>query len=197
MLVEKEAFGKKVEAIVDDDEPAEPLDNELAILRSAYHSQVESSEVQILNEERSEMRRHLVIAQKELELKEEKRDALQHILKERRANLAAARVAQVKREQIVSAELREKGIQLKAEHDMVHNKVIDAKAVLCRESALLLGLRHAKRKTKDGEIKDCYMIGQLPLPDLKDINSKFVLDHDLSHTERTTRCSLCRPHCGP
>ncbi|KIW47677.1 uncharacterized protein PV06_00347 [Exophiala oligosperma] len=196
VLIEKEGFGKKVEAIIADTDPAEPYDNELAILRSAYHSQVESSEAQILHEEHTELRRRLVIAQKELELKEEKRDEMERILKDRRANLAAARVAQAKREDIALAEFREKGMQLKAEHDMVHNKVVDAKAVLCRESALLLGLRHAKKKTKDGEIKDCYMIGQLPLPDLKDINNVRCVDLTAALDNTARLVFLCAYYLG-
>jgi hypothetical protein len=176
VLLEKEAMGKKVEAIVAEDEPEEPLDNELAILRRAYQQQFEADEVQQIEEENSETERQLAIAQKELELKQEKSKQLKELLDKRRANLAAAKEAERKNQAKKREELKVKSAQLKADHDIIHNKVIDAKAVLCREAASLLGLRRVKKKIKDGSIKDCYMIAQLPLPDLKDINSKH-LDH--------------------
>ncbi|KAK5307486.1 hypothetical protein LTR99_000458 [Exophiala xenobiotica] len=170
VLLEKEAMGKKVEAIVAEDEPEEPLDNELAILRRAYQQQFEADEVQQIEEENSETERELAIAQKELELKQEKSKQLKELLDKRRANLAAAKEAERKNQAKKREELKVKSAQLKADHDIIHNKVIDAKAVLCREAASLLGLRRVKKKIKDGSIKDCYMIAQLPLPDLKDIN---------------------------
>ena len=174
VLLEKEALGKKVEAIVAEDEPEEPLDNAIAILRTAYQQQFEMDEVQQINEENSETERQLAIAQKELELKQEKAKQLKELLHKRRANLAAAKDAARKNEAKKWEELKEKSAQLKADHDIVHNKTVDAKAVLCREAASLLGLRRVKKKIKDGSIKDCYMIAQLPLPDLKDINSKHI-----------------------
>lgn len=174
VLLEKEAFGKKVEAIVAEDEPEEPLDNAIAILRTAYQQQFEMDEVQQINEENSETERQLAIAQKELELKQEKAKQLKELLDKRRVNLAAAKDAARKNEAKKWEELKEKSAQLKADHDIVHNKIVDAKAVLCREAASLLGLRRVKKKIKDGSIKDCYMIAQLPLPDLKDINSKYI-----------------------
>lgn len=174
VLLEKEAFGKKVEAIVAEDEPEEPLDNAIAILRTAYQQQFEMDEVQQINEENSETERQLAIAQKELELKQEKAKQLKELLDKRRVNLAAAKDAARKNEAKKWEELKEKSAQLKADHDIVHNKIVDAKAVLCREAASLLGLRRVKKKIKDGSIKDCYVIAQLPLPDLKDINSKYI-----------------------
>lgn len=174
VLLEKEQLGKKVETITAEDEPHEHIDDELSILRTAWHSQVDTSELQQINDETADIERQTAIVKKEVELKKAKVKDLKENLDKRKANLVAAKKAQAKDRQQKLEKLMDEGAKLKAEHDVIHNRIMDAKAVLCREAASLLGLRHSKKKTKDGTIKDRYFIAGLPLPDLKDINSKCI-----------------------
>lgn len=169
-LLEKEQLGRKVEAIVGP-EPEQPLDEELAKLRAAWQSQLETVEVQQTHEENAELERQLLIKKKEVQLNKARAQELRRLIAEKKANLQLAREALAKGQK-QSDELREALAKGTADFNALHGKIVDAKAVLCREAASLMRLRHTKRKAKDGTIRDRYSIAGLPLPDLKDINSK-------------------------
>lgn len=55
--------------------------------------------------------------------------------------------------------------------EKTHNRTVDARALLCRETAELCGLRRRKRKSRDGSVKDEYVIGGIAVPDLRLLNS--------------------------
>ncbi|KIV85786.1 hypothetical protein PV11_01444 [Exophiala sideris] len=196
VLMEKEQLGKKVEAITAEGEPDEPLDDELQILRTAYHSQVDISELQQIIDETAEIERQTTIVKKEVELKKAKAKEMRENLDARKANLLAAKRAEKKGQQEKWEKLKEESAKLKAEHDAIHNKVIDAKATLCREAALLLGLRHSKKKTKEGTIRDRYFIAGLPLPDLKDINNMRCTDLTAALDSTARLVVLCAFYLG-
>ena len=59
--------------------------------------------------------------------------------------------------------------------DVMHNKTAESRLFLCREVALLYGLQQRKRK-KGGIGRDVYLIGGVPIADLRDLNSMYVLD---------------------
>jgi type IV secretory pathway VirB10-like protein len=170
VLLEKESFQKKVEAIVGA-EPSEPLDEETARLRKAFQQQQANLEQQRKEEQGEEMRRVLVLRQKELEERKAHAAELKKNLAERRANLAKARDITNRRNKKLQQEAQEEGERLKAQYDALHNKIVDTRAILCREVATLLRLTHSKKKTKDGKIKDRHYIAGSLMPDLKDINS--------------------------
>ena len=71
-----------------------------------------------------------------------------------------------------SVEDVEKGMR-RTEHrwDTLHNKTAESRIFLCREAALLYGLQQRKRK-KGGLGRDVYVIGGVPIADLRDLNSK-------------------------
>lgn len=52
-----------------------------------------------------------------------------------------------------------------------HSKTAEARIFLCREAANLYGLRQ-KVKKRDGELKETYYIGGVPIINLKDMNGK-------------------------
>ena len=66
----------------------------------------------------------------------------------------------------------------------IHNKTTDTRAFLCREAALLYGLRQ-KKKARGGVVIDQYAIGGLPIVDLKEINGTCWL-HDLPRASADT-----------
>lgn len=55
--------------------------------------------------------------------------------------------------------------------DTLHTKTAESRIFLCREAALLYGLQQRKRK-KGGLGRDLYVIGGVPIADLRDLNSK-------------------------
>ena len=59
--------------------------------------------------------------------------------------------------------------------EVMHNKTAESRLFLCREVALLYGLQQRKRK-KGGLGRDVYFIGGVPIADLRDLNSMYVLD---------------------
>jgi hypothetical protein len=172
VLLEKESLQKKVEAIVGP-EPEQPLDEETARLRKGWQRQQEKIEEQREKELQEDMQRELVLRKKEVELRRAHAQELRANLQQRRANLAVAKDALARRNKQKEQELNESSAKSKAQYDALHNKIIDTRAILCREAASLMRLSHSRKKTKDGTIKDRYYIAGLLLPDLKEINSKF------------------------
>ncbi len=67
--------------------------------------------------------------------------------------------------------------------DVMHNKTAESRLFLCREVALLYGLQQRKRK-KGGLGRDVYLIGGVPIVDLRDLNSIFILDTSSQYTDR-------------
>ena len=55
--------------------------------------------------------------------------------------------------------------------DGLHAKTAESRTLLCKEAAQLYGLQQQKRR-KGVRGKDLYLIGGLPIPDLKDLNSR-------------------------
>ncbi|KAK5192277.1 hypothetical protein LTR16_007429, partial [Cryomyces antarcticus] len=54
--------------------------------------------------------------------------------------------------------------------DKTEDRTKSAQSTLCREAALLAGLKQKRRKTKDGKIKEYYTIGGVNILDLRDLN---------------------------
>lgn len=68
-----------------------------------------------------------------------------------------------------------KGVErMERRWDMLHTRTMESRVFLCREAAQLYGLQQRIRK-KAGSVRDIYMIGGVPIPDLRDLNSKYLL----------------------
>lgn len=68
-----------------------------------------------------------------------------------------------------------KGVErMERRWDMLHTRTMESRVFLCREAAQLYGLQQRIRK-KAGSVRDIYMIGGVPIPDLRDLNSKYFL----------------------
>ena len=65
--------------------------------------------------------------------------------------------------------------------DVMHSKTAESRLFLCREAALLYGLQQRKRK-KGGSGRDIYLIGGVPIIDLRDLNSINIL-------HRSSKCT--------
>lgn len=66
--------------------------------------------------------------------------------------------------------------------DVMQNKMAESRLFLCREVALLYGLQQRKRK-KGGLGRDVYLIGGVPIADLRDLNSMHVLENSKQYTK--------------
>ena len=97
--------------------------------------------------------------------------ARRKILQRRRSDLASAQ-QELSQSRHHSVEDIEKGMR-RTEHrwDILHNKTAESRIFLCREAALLYGLQQRKRK-KGSLGRDVYVIGGVPIADLRDLNSK-------------------------
>lgn len=175
VLLDKESLEKKVNHVLDPDlhPSADDESSELATTYKDKYVAKLQTEQALAGEEEVEQR---------LAEKEQERDSLRVELEDQRAafaqrksRLEQATQAQlgVRREQL--GKVRQQQDKDKARNDMLHNRSVDARAVLCRETASLLRLRQVKKKSKDGSIRECYAISGLWLPDLRDINSKRIL----------------------
>lgn len=90
----------------------------------------------------------------------------------RRSDLKSATDALSQRE-AVAIDPVEQGVR-RMEHrwDAMHTKTAESRVFLCREAAQLYGLQQRKRK-RGGPGRDVYLIGGIPIADLRDLNSRY------------------------
>ena len=102
----------------------------------------------------------------------------------RRSEFTSAK-QELSRSQASAVEPVNKSIK-RTEHrwDVMHKKTAESRLFLCREVALLYGLQQRKRK-KGGLGRDVYLIGGVPIADLRDLNSMYVLDSFENEAERS------------
>lgn len=91
-------------------------------------------------------------------------------LASRRSKLESA-VQNILQRQTSAIEPVEKGVR-RTEHrwDTLHAATLEARVFLCREAAQLYGLQQRSRK-RGGPGKDVYVIGGIPIADLRELNS--------------------------
>lgn len=176
VLLEKEELEKKVNHIIDPENHPAP-DEETKRLGIFYQEnhlrEIEAEETRMQEEKVREL---LAVKQKELEALRARRDLLKSSNAKRRGDFAKAKREAKEKEKQQFKEAKEKEKEVKAKAEALHNKTIEAKATLCREVASLMRLRQGKKKMKDGTIKEHYFVSGLILPDLRQINSKCLLE---------------------
>ena len=92
-------------------------------------------------------------------------------LQKRRSDLASAK-QELSRCRPHPAEDAEKVMRRTEQRwDTLHQKTAESRIFLCREAAVLYGLQLRKRK-KGGLGRDVYIIGGVPIADLRDLNSE-------------------------
>lgn len=91
----------------------------------------------------------------------------------RHSDLKSAKDALTQRE-AVAIDPVEKGLRrMELRWDAMHTKTAESRVFLCREAAQLYGLQQRKRK-RSGPGRDVYLIGGVPIADLRDLNSKSI-----------------------
>lgn len=131
------------------------------IEKSKCRQVVAQSALEKLHEEVEQIRRE--VAAKKAEINE-RRTIL---------NTITALVPQRRQDRL--SKLAEVSVKGSHSFDSLHRKTVDAKVSLCREAALLLRLRHRKKR-REGIVQDFFSISGLPIHDLKDISSEFGCD---------------------
>ena len=138
---------------------------------------------QVLSEEKTQtVLSHVEALREETQEIKAEIAARKTMLSRRRSEFASAK-QELSQSQATAAEPRDKGIK-RTQHrwDVMHNKTAESRLFLCKEVALLYGLHQRKRK-KGGMGRDVYFIGGVPITDLRDLNSMYVLVSSGQHAE--------------
>lgn len=64
----------------------------------------------------------------------------------------------------------------------LHNRTAEARVFLCREAATLFGLRQLVEKI-NGELKETYIVGGVPIIHLRDMNGKYMANLSSSYID--------------
>lgn len=90
----------------------------------------------------------------------------------RRSDLKSATLAAQREAEALESVKR--GVErMERRWDILHTRTMESRVFLCREAAQLYGLQQRIRK-KAGLVRDIYMIGGVPIPDLRDLNSMYL-----------------------
>lgn len=173
-LLQKEALGKEVErniAVVSTgsknktSSAAKSTENHSSwVLEQTCGEQVASNErtqvilthIEALRKETDDMK--IEIAKKKAKL-----------LK-RRSDLKSASDESMQREAVILDPMEKTIRRVEHRWDAMHTKTAESRMFLCQEAAHLYGLQQRKRK-RGGSGRDVYLIGGIPIVDLRDLNS--------------------------
>lgn len=127
---------------------------------SLEHSQVTLSHIAALRKELEDTRESIAKRKAVLGQRRSDYDSASHHLSQRRAS---------------ALEPVEYGItRTQTRWDALHDRTAESRVFLCREAANLYGLQQRKRR-KGVLGRDSYIIGGVPIVDLRDLNSKCIL----------------------
>ena len=166
VLLAKEQLALKVEHVVSPG-PNQGRNDGSQSLWKVEAEKVEKRDTDIRAKETLE---HTRILREELEQAKKDIATRRAHLATRKADLVAvtARVPEQRGQRTTKvAESTKRGNQ---SFDALHDRSIETRAFLCREAAVLLGLKHRKR-SKGGNLVDQYYLGGLPITDLKETYS--------------------------
>ncbi|KAE8376189.1 UV radiation resistance protein and autophagy-related subunit 14-domain-containing protein, partial [Aspergillus bertholletiae] len=106
-----------------------------------------------------------------LEIKNQKRNVSEHklTLARRRSDAGSANYQLAEREAAIISSIHNNAIRTDHLWHTLHSKTAEARIFLCREAAYLYNLRQKVRKA-DGETKEEYTVGGIPIIDLRDLN---------------------------
>ena len=171
VLLAKEQLALKVEAIVS----PKPENQEKDIPSSAWVFETAKVHKEDNDVRTHETLDHVRTLRQELELARNDISARKAHLASRKADLEAihARLpTQRNQRQTKITDMTKRG---KLSFAALDDRSVETRAFLCREAALLLGLKQRRRR-KEGSIVDQYYLGGLPIVDLKECYSMLPID---------------------
>ena len=178
-LLEREGLGKEVERATN----GTPTLNKLAPSRASKSSKHQphpvwavnctASEQALIEENKDSVLYHNELLQKEIQKIKDEIAERKARFRQRRLEFTSAK-QELLQSQANGAEPVEKSTRrMEQRWDQMHSKTAEARLFLGREAALLYGLHQEKRR-KGGLGRDIYHIGGIPIPDLRDLNSRFA-----------------------
>lgn len=181
-LLDKEALGRQVEVVVTPDQSynghmkaeerplgANHQDSLCWALRTISSQRAGSST------RREDSARKIEILKEEIKARKASICELRGLLSRRRSDAESAQYKIEEREAATLASVQ--NIAKRTEHiwHSLHTKTAEARIFLCREAAHLYGLR--QKTTRKGEAHPAYILGSIPIVDLRDMNGKFPIPH--------------------
>jgi hypothetical protein len=182
ILLEKEAMGRRVEAIVDGVNHG--ASQERLALSGAMidmHDCAKAHELEKLTSDAIRLEDRIkYISEKSQKLRSDMEEhkktmaARKAELYQRRSDTESARYGLEAREE-KELETLQAGIKrMNRRRDLKQQDIVGGRFSLCREAALLAGLRRSTRRRSDGSVKETFTIGnRLPIFDLRELHSKY------------------------
>ena len=174
-LLQIEALAKEVErnvtGVAQPNKSTKSASTKAPELNPTWAVQRAAAEQKASEEKTRHIYDHVQTLREEIQKAKAEITARRRALQRRRSDFASAH-QELSQSRLHSVEDVEKGIR-RTEYrwDALHNKTAESRIFLCREAALLYGLQQRKRK-KGGLGRDVYVIGGVPIADLRDLNSK-------------------------
>lgn len=178
VLLEKESLGKQIEkAVVDTKSQGTPgthheeTPNPDSGGSSRWAAQVIANK-QIESSQKTKALRDRIDALK-TEIADKKLDISQRklTLARRKSDAESAQYQLMERESATLASIQNDTKRIDRYWHALHNKTAEARIFLCREAANIYGLRQ-KSKRVNGGLKETYLLGGMPIIDLRDMNGK-------------------------
>lgn len=196
-LADKEAMGRRVEAVVkaaENNAPRESLSLSGAIIDT--HDCAKAHELSDIQSESAALseRIRLVSERAEalnLEMHEHKKSILSKkaTLSQRRSDAESATYGREGREKKELETVEGSIKRMKRRWEMKHEDIVVGRSSLCREAARLAGLKRTKRAREDGVIREFYTIGTgLNIFDLRELHSKLPFPNLLSRFINSRSC---------
>lgn len=176
-LLEKEHLGKQIEATVArvdlearHREPGDRHSESNCQGSRAWSLQLTSSKQAASSSRREDLSRNIEALKEEIRVKKAGLAGRRATLSRRRADAESAQYQLKEREEATLTGVQNTAKRTEHLWHSLHSKTAEARIFLCREAAHLYGLR--PKKPEKGDRRQLYMLGGMPIMDLRDMNGK-------------------------
>ena len=178
VFLEKEDLGKRIENVVTKrpqggEKQTKKGKNENTGLSKTWSQETAKARKVESEQKTGEIQNHILVLREEIKSAKDEISQRRAWLEKRRQESETIKAALPGRRTAVTNKLADSTRKASQSWLGIHNKTTDTRAFLCREAALLYGLRQ-KKKARGGVVIDQYAIGGLPIVDLKEINGKLM-----------------------
>lgn len=176
ILLEKDAVGREIESALSHSDTKENLhDADEEESQQSLRWKVQAAQTE---QARSSDRTQMIRARTEslkAEIREKRAEVKQRtaVLEQRRSDTESANYQLAERRDSALSNIQNSIKRTEHLWHSLHNKTAESRIFLCREAAHLYGLRQKLRK-RDNAIVESYLIGGVPIVDLRDLNG---MDH--------------------
>jgi hypothetical protein len=192
VLLEKDAVGREIELAVGHSDVKEiPRDADDGESQQNLRWKVQAAQTE---QARSSDRIQMIRARTEAlkaEIRDKKADVKQRtvVLEQRRSDAESANYQLAERRDSALSNIQNSIKRTEHLWHSLHNKTAESRIFLCREAANLYGLRQKLRK-RDKVIVESYVIGGVPIMDLRDLNGTNHHGFGLKGTDPKRRYTL-------